>query len=49
MAGSSIQEIKMQGDWASGHVYLYLRVRLQKYNTADLWVANLLAAVSSPA
>lgn len=49
MAGSSIQEIKTRGDWASDCVYLYLRVPLQERISDDLRVANLLAAVGSPA
>lgn len=49
MAGSSIQEIKTRGDWASDCVYLYLRIPLQERIADDIRVANLLSAVGSPA
>ena len=49
MAGSSIQEIKTRGDWASDCVYLYLHVPLYQRIADDLLVVNLLAAVDSPA
>lgn len=48
LAGSSIQEIKTRGDWASDCVYLYLRVPLQERIADDIRVATMLASVGAP-
>lgn len=45
MAGASIEEIKVRGDWASDTVYRYLKTPLQQRILNDIQVAVSLASV----